>query len=285
MPATWYISPTGDDGTGDGSQGNPWQTISMANTSSAGGDTIRCLVGTYTTWSSESFNHALTIMSDNGDPTTTIFDGGAAALFWYNAADLTINGLGFQNAAGASLIPIFRVLEADGANAVLQNCIFNGLTADSNEGGIFGCYSVLTGTVVITCLIQGCLFNNCVSTIIGNATTGICGTTRDGIVINFYNNTVYSNSAGNITLHPFDLGSTTTLNLKNNIFYNANGSAKAWDASTGATTAGSNNDYLGYSGTPSLTGDISADPLFVDASGGNFALRPASPCIDAGVIV
>ena len=46
---TWYVSNSGSNGTGDGSQGNPWQTIQYAidNASVLSGDTINVAAGTY----------------------------------------------------------------------------------------------------------------------------------------------------------------------------------------------------------------------------------------------
>ena len=38
--STWYVSPSGDDGTGDGSEGNPWRTIQYGVDMSSGGDTV-----------------------------------------------------------------------------------------------------------------------------------------------------------------------------------------------------------------------------------------------------
>ena len=49
--ATWYLSPTGSDSTGDGSSGNPWFSPSHARVSQgtiSPGDTVVFLNGTYT---------------------------------------------------------------------------------------------------------------------------------------------------------------------------------------------------------------------------------------------
>ena len=48
-PADWlYISPTGNNTTGDGSSGNPWATPAYAVTQASAGDTIFFQAGTYT---------------------------------------------------------------------------------------------------------------------------------------------------------------------------------------------------------------------------------------------
>lgn len=45
--AIYYISPNGNDSTGNGSNGNPWKTIGKANNSIAAGDTVILKNGTY----------------------------------------------------------------------------------------------------------------------------------------------------------------------------------------------------------------------------------------------
>lgn len=44
---TYYIAPTGNDSTGDGSTGTPWLTIAKFHASCANGDTLRCKDGLY----------------------------------------------------------------------------------------------------------------------------------------------------------------------------------------------------------------------------------------------
>ncbi len=77
--ANYYIAPTGNDTTGNGTVGTPWLTTSKANTSSTTGDTIYLLAGTYT------FTAANYPMIGNrtyigADPNTTILDGGGATI-------------------------------------------------------------------------------------------------------------------------------------------------------------------------------------------------------------
>ena len=48
-PADWlYISPTGNNTTGDGTSGNPWATLTYACTQATSGDTIFVTAGNYT---------------------------------------------------------------------------------------------------------------------------------------------------------------------------------------------------------------------------------------------
>ncbi|MFH2093325.1 MAG: right-handed parallel beta-helix repeat-containing protein [Pseudomonadota bacterium] len=66
--------------------------------------------------------------------------------------------------------------------------------------------------------------------------------------------------------------------IVNNIVRNSSGSQISVNGS-GRPLIVYNNIYGGYPGT----GNIDADPLFVDMVHGDFHLRPGSPCIDAGI--
>jgi len=46
--ATYYISPTGEDSSGNGTDGDPWATLHKAFENMQGGDTLIIKNGTYT---------------------------------------------------------------------------------------------------------------------------------------------------------------------------------------------------------------------------------------------
>lgn len=56
--ATLYVSPTGNDSTGDGSIGTPWLTVAHATAAMSGGDTLYLRGGTYveTNWVNQKNN-------------------------------------------------------------------------------------------------------------------------------------------------------------------------------------------------------------------------------------
>ena len=71
--------------------------------------------------------------------------------------------------------------------------------------------------------------------------------------------------------------------FKNNIFLNT-GTPLAI-GSGDSVTFSNNCTFTGWTTIPTGTGNITTDPLFVDAPNSNFNLRPTSPCIGAGVLV
>ena len=81
----------------------------------------------------------------------------------------------------------------------------------------------------------------------------------------------------------FQKYSTSTLTVKNTIFVGNTGSETLM-ASTGgqAGTLVDNNNCYSNTGHSGGTDNIFQDPQFVDATNGDYRLRPASPCIGAG---
>lgn len=285
--ATYYISPTGNDSTGAGTQVSPWATISKAVSSSSSGDTISCLAGTYT-WVNQLFSDVRNIIG--ASPVTTIFDAGAAAVSWTNRSILSISNLTFQNNVHTGFNYPF---ESDNINSntsvQFTNCILTGMTVGgSGYGSIINADTAINTLTLIGCLVYGC------ATTAGEGSIITASGGTSSITVILANSTFYSNIAAADTLSIIAVGlfapvTTSTVSYTNNIFYNANGTPKNWVNSLGGTgggtVAGSNNDVIGYSGTPSLPNQLSTDPLFVDPINANFNLRPTSPCIGAGTMI
>ncbi len=274
---TYYISPIGNDSTGAGTLISPWQTVSKAFSSSTGGDTI--LVDSANgnlTWVAQDFTSARTLSSYGGG--TAVLSGGSTTLMW--SGFITVSNLQFQNFSG--LVPFIPT--GTSCTMSFTTCKFVSIVTD------FGFFAFNGGCSNSAVTLQSCLFQNCESPVgpsslsyfrIGNDTVGTT-------TISLTNCTVYSNVATGRTMplaENVGAGTTPTIALTNNIIWNANGINTAFTAGSTITFSGSDNDILGYSSPPSLTGNISTDPLFVDVASSIFDLRPSSPCRDIGTAI
>ena len=97
-------------------------------------------------------------------------------------------------------------------------------------------------------------------------------------------NTIIANGAGDgAGIYCYAFSSPTISNTV--VAFNSSGIL--WTGTGSGTLTLRNNCVFGntsydYSGLSAGTGDISADPLFVDRQAGDYHLLPGSPCIDAG---
>ncbi len=277
--ATYYISPIGNDSTGAGTSVSPWQTLSKAFSSSTTNDTILYdSANGNNTWVTQGITSFRNISSYGGG--TAILDGGTTTNMWYGS--FAVTNVQFQNYVGTVA---FLVNDTNGIET-FTNCKF------VNIGANFGMFEIDPGSTNPSLFLEACLFDGCYAS---GAASGpfylrVDPTPTGSITMSMINCTIYSNVATGITmslLYDGTSGASTTLTLTNNIIWNANGVNTSFLRSGSATPtyAGSNNDFLGYSSAPSLTGNIAVDPLFVDPGNHNFNLRPSSPCRDAGTAI
>jgi hypothetical protein len=96
----WYVSPTGNDITGNGTVGNPYQTIQGTHdkAGTVNGDTIVLLPGTYTYSSTVTLTKSVSLTSQSGNYVDTIVNfttsGTTAGI---NYASDTISGINISN--------------------------------------------------------------------------------------------------------------------------------------------------------------------------------------------
>ncbi|OQB42787.1 MAG: WD domain, G-beta repeat [Candidatus Latescibacteria bacterium ADurb.Bin168] len=93
---------------------------------------------------------------------------------------------------------------------------------------------------------------------------------ENGAVLTMNHSTVTGNTG---TPGTAILLNTATFNVTNSII---------WGVYFPLSAPTFNASYSDFQSVYAGTGNISADPLFVDAANGDFRLRPGSPCIDAG---
>lgn len=157
---TYYISPSGNDTTGNGSSATPWATISKAHTSASSGDTIICKAGTYT-WASQAFSKSLTIQGESTpvyNPATkawtgAIFSGGSGS--WINTTSLSLNRLIFLSIPATTSDGLIRFSE----NLTIQQCIFTGISLAGGSGvNVQGSGMFNEGITNKTLSVSNCIF-------------------------------------------------------------------------------------------------------------------------------
>lgn len=288
--AQYYIAPGGNDSTGNGSQGNPWQTISKAVTASTGGDTINLAAGSYV-WPSalQVINDRSLIGAGAGSTTVTASGGSVAGFKIYGT--VVISGIRFTNTVKTAVgnTGMFYNDVAQTLSLTVNDCIFDNLTWNqSNAGGIFLVIYAVTPTQVLS-------FNRCL--FYGNKSPGANQSqlfwfaSGANCTLNLTNCTFYATKSGSqevsILAGQNTIAPGPNATIKNCIFMESSGLNPSLVAGNAYTyTNCQNNIVYGWSSVPTSgwTGTISSDPLFVDAANANFGLRPTSPAIDAGVL-
>lgn len=270
--STYYISPTGNDTTGNGSLANPWLTLNKAYTSSAAGDTIQCAAGTYT-FVTATMSTGRTLQAATG--ATVVFDGGAADVNWKIGGNWTITGIKFQNIAESNTVfyPIIGYTNVSGVagTCTFTDCTFTNLTVRSDTASYCSVLGTFANSGAFVC--NTCLFYN-----IKPVAGGVYGKlfTRDDLTVTLNGCTIAFVS---LTDNFNWIGDgVVTLIIKNTIIYNGSGKTV-----TGAAATATYSDIYGITSPPTLgAGCITSDPLFVDAANANFRLRPTSPCLNTG---
>lgn len=275
--ATYYINAdTGNDTTGDGSQGNPWLTIVNAVNNSTDGDTIFCQNSTnHYLWVAKVIGNRII----QGESTSgVVFDGQLTTMGdGWRIDSTTINNCTFTKLRNAS--------QQDGGFSKLStqpaefnNCIFYDNYSSNNLGGAPFWLSTPAGNPsYIT-------FNSCLFYDLDNRTFVHGGSYENYLNIN---NCIFH--FDNIASPATELvggygGSGATLTIKNTIFLNTQGNIIT--LKSGVTTlsycclSGSFTNY-----TDSGNNLFNTDPLFIDSANRNYNLSPSSPCIDAGTLV
>lgn len=274
--ATYYINAdTGDDTTGDGSQGNPWLTFNHTVDNSNADDTIYCQNST-----------ALYVFTDKSIGARTVEGQSVDGVRFHS------NGLSVSEGWTSSSNEL----------AVVKNITFTDIISTGSHGRTFSCGS--SGEFKF----QNCVFKNLSgaaflylrgtnrtftleSCIIYGLSTGHIfkkdGTSSNG-VYNITNCLIHHSTTDMLSCKIFgDSNGTVTFNITNTIFYNNQGGS----ANNGNTNGIYNFNYNCYSsgysfsflsGTNNLT---DTDPLLIEPDNNNYNLSPSSPCIDAGTLI
>ena len=147
-------------------------------------------------------------------------------------------------------------------------CVISGnTTSGTGSGGAV--FNVGSGPL-FGCVMYGCvIYGNAA----GNAGGAINNAGNGSLTL--YECTISSNTAPHASA--INNSASASAELLNTIVW-ANTPAEQIVSNSGTVTATYSDIQGGFEGT----GNISADPLFVDAANGDYSLRPDSPCIDTG---
>lgn len=287
--ATKYISPTGSDTTGDGTSGNPWQTIAKFLASSSSGDTCIMAAGTYSTVDQQTFvNRTLTGPAYTvGFPTAVIDFSSSAKRLIISGATTTFNNIKFTGFVSSSNKAMFHPEYPSGGTVIFNNCQFdyNYLSGDASGkyGGLFATFHVAGVSCYMSYTCNRCIFSRLYKVAgagatsifaMGAATTSLL--TLSGCIV------ALPSSHGLNYLLSKDALSTIT--IKNTIIANYHTSALAFYG-TGSGAVVTYSCLYNLSGAPTGTGVITSNPLLMDTGNFDFRLRPGSPCIDTGTLL
>jgi len=212
LGASWYISPLGNDASGDGTNGNPFQTLSLAlSKASKMGDTVFVMPGNYT--GPKNFIgifKSITIQSTEG-PLSTTFSGSG---YFGVGANVTLRGLDFQ-----SLSSTLSVLNGE---AILDGCTMSNVTTGITCGtkGTL----TLTGTRLRECSYEcieaspGCLAVNMLNSVIEYSHGGITNLYSTAVVT--IRNGTFAHNNGTTPYYGTCIISVGPVNVINSTFYN-----------------------------------------------------------------
>ena len=290
---TWHVATTGSDGSGSGTEMSPLATIQTGINATTEDDTVSVAAGTYV----EIVNYnGKNISVIGADRETTIIDGNGTGTVVEIGSGL-LKSFTIQNGWGGTFDGQGGGIEVVGSptldDLIIQNNQGGGSTVNAG-GGVFtnndtiniknstiknnggngswgGLYA--TGGVINA---ENCLINDHVGaeTSFGTVNLNDCTIANGHIYIE--GSLTVNNCT--ITNNNYPMGvSGGSLTINNSIYYNNGGGTNA----------------IWYEGTPSITysliqggwtgtGNIDADPFFVDAANDDYHLADWSPCIGAG---
>lgn len=165
---TYYISTTGNDSTGDGSNGTPWRTLSKAGTVATGGDTVIVKNGTYTDADSDddvdqwagvgSAGNWITVQAETAG--SVIFDGQSntdlyGILFSAGSQYTRFEGL---RVTGCKTTGFHMNPDATGITDIyIYNCQIDTIARTTFEEG-YGRSAIFTGSYSRNVTVDRCLF-------------------------------------------------------------------------------------------------------------------------------
>lgn len=189
---TYYVDPTGDDGSGDGSEGLPWATITHALTQIVDGDKVIVNDGTYserivanavyeTGVVIEAANRHGAILTNSSNNYCWEFDGGSASKGW------TLRGFQMKPADGTGSSGSWIRFDRDIENCIVDQCKF--IPPDDAQSTANGLTNSGSNSVM-----RNVVFTNCEGDL--ESEMGLARFTNDVADVAFYGNNFTNFTSG-----------------------------------------------------------------------------------------
>ena len=307
MSDIYADSVDGDDGTGDGSSGNPYQSLLTAVTNATDNDTIYLVPqgsSNVYSWISDSIPAGLTIKStstliDRPGYNNVYLDGGSAVRQWSLNGDFTMEDIYIQNVySSTNASPIKYPNVAGNSTITFNRCVIDETQHNLSTGGRGGFVGNGNSVSLGNPTAINTYFNNCR---ISNFTMGggsYCAFVHQtyGITFTYFQEcTIYNDSSSNgekIVGEYTAAGEAPT--FRNCIIRNEYATDLGIYMKYSDTTSysGSVLNYCNYTGLDAtnvadstLTSCTTANPLFRDPSAGDYNIQKDSTIFGTGLLV
>jgi len=302
---TYYIGPSGDDTTGDGSSGNPWKTLSKATGETLRGDIIIVLQGTNVMGIDQNIGRigGITIKGETDDPRDTIIDFGNNEwlISTSNEVDDIIENLTLYRGNNPNNRNENFETANLGGSMTFNNVIFKEIITGANndyrntQGGFFTTNNTYSNAIFN---FNVCIFQDIYTKVDGDYSKLIFFAGIHDVSYNLSNCIIYRSSKSvpsGYTSRFAVFNGYSPQTIKNSILVDDSGSDDCYLYSTYSLPTTTLNIYnscihniiiASNPSTYTLPTDtnITTDPQFIDPINEDYRLIMTSPCINGGVI-
>lgn len=171
----------------------------------------------------------------------------------------------------------------------ISNCVFKNIRTGAQTAFYGGFLRCAASTSNLT--LNNCLFYNIQYISGGGESESFIGMRDSSYVSVTINSCTFAllstetDSMRYLLRYTGDGTRTPTVTIKNCIVYNGSGGTFTYTSGLNPTNVVSYTDFYSVTSSPSGTGVITSDPLFISAGGTNFRLQPSSPCRGTGISI